>query len=198
MAKVRSKITRNEPESFASVTEKVGSSDTAPRLSLQLTDQGDRVDWERVRPRTVAQLRQVLADPDLPAKLGVAAPDLGSAPAGDVIDPNVVNMLYYALGSIGVGWAKAAGYPADQAATMQFTDDEKLALVGPTGKVLARYAGAMGRWQDEIMLTFLFTTIVTGKVSQLKKPATVTQIRAVPAVQDSGTGGTETENPLTS
>jgi hypothetical protein len=50
---------------------------------------------------------------------------------------------------------------------------EKAALVDPTAKVLSKYAGSLGRWQDEILLTTLFGTIMMGKLSQLRKPATV-------------------------
>ena len=142
---------------------------TGKRIGIQLDADG-RIAWDRLRASTREELKNMIADPRIAEELG-AAPRVSSS--GAAIDPSTVGMLYGALGSLMVGAAKAMGYPEDQALSMQFTKDERDALLIPTSKVLEKYAGSLGEWEDEIMLTFALGSIIAAKVSGLKKPATV-------------------------
>jgi hypothetical protein len=145
----------------------VADEPTGKRIGIQLDADG-RIAWDRLRASTRDELKNMIADPRL-------AEELGSAPRvnGDALDPSTVGMLYGALGSLMVGAAKAMGYPEDQALSMQFTADERDALLTPTSKVLQKYTGALGAWEDEIMLSFALGSILIAKVSALKKPAKV-------------------------
>ncbi len=163
-----------EPPATAPVTPIGDAEERIERLSVPLTKDGKRINWDRMRPATKEQFRSLLAgDPD-------AAP-LG-APAVEAIDPAVVGMIYGSIGMLMVSAARARGFTAEQASVLIFTDDEKKALVEPTAKVLAKYTGSLGKWQDEIMLVVTLGTVLTGKVSQLRKPATV--IALVPDAPD--------------
>jgi hypothetical protein len=139
------------------------------RLGIQLGPDG-RIEWDRLRDRTREELRIMLSDPRIAAELGATGV---SSAAPEMIDGATVGMLYGALGALMVGAAKAAGYPDDQALTLNFTAAEKAELLAPTAKVLSKYTGALGRWEDEIMLSFALGSVVFSKVSALKKPAQV-------------------------
>jgi len=140
------------------------SADRSERLSIPLTADGNAIDWERMRPGTRDKLKTLTGS----APAGVAGPE--------PVDPAVVGMIYGSLGMLMMSAARAKGYTAEQASVLVFTTEEKAALVEPTSKVLSKYTGALGRWQDEIMLTVMIGTVLTGKLSQLRKSATVIEM----------------------
>jgi hypothetical protein len=149
------------------------TSDDAPaaggRLSFQLDENG-QIAWDRLRDKTKSQLKQVLTDPRISSELGAEVP---LSPQGAPVDAATIGMLYGAIGALMVGVAKSAGYPQDEAASLLFTPDEKAMLLEPTSRVLVKYTPALGRWEDEIMLSFTLGSIVLAKVSALKKPGKV-------------------------
>lgn len=146
---------------------------TGKRLGIQVDADG-RIEWDRLRASTREELRVMFSDPRVASELGVAP--RAAASGGTTIDGATVGMLYGALGSLMVGAAKAFGYPDDQALTMQFTAEERDALLTPTSRVLEKYAGSLGEWEDEIMLTFALGSIITAKITGLKKPAKVIKL----------------------
>jgi hypothetical protein len=161
-------------------TDEGSAEELAPRLSVQLNADGT-IAWDRVQTKNRERLRVALGDPTIAAQLGVSPVHVAAAPSAEQMDPAVVNVLYLGIGSILVGVARAAGYPDDQAAGLQFTPSEVKNLEGPTAKVLAKYASALGKYEDEIMLGFVLTSVVGSKVAALKKPATITEFpREVP------------------
>lgn len=134
------------------------------RLSIPLTADGSAIDWERMRPGTRDKLKALTGDAG-----SVGAP-------GAAMDPAVVGMLYGSIGSLMVGIARAKGFTAEQANVLIFTAEEKAALQEPTARVLAKYAGSMGKYQDEIMLTVTLGMVLTGKLSALRKTAPVIEM----------------------
>jgi len=140
------------------------------RLSIALTPDGNAIDWERMRPATRDKLKTLT---------GMGATT--TAPA-EAIDPAVIGMLYGSIGSLMVAAARARGFTAEQSSVLIFTAEEKFALVEPTSKVLSKYTGSLGKWQDEILLAVTLGTVLTAKVSALRKPATV--IAMVPDAPD--------------
>ena len=151
------------------------TSPAAPRLSVQLTTDG-RIAWDRMRPQTQEQLRAALAGSPL------ASVTTSDAPAPDAFDPALCAVAYDALSTLMVGLARRSGYTEDQAVVMRFSDAEKDALGGPTSKVLNKYLPA-GKYQDELMLGVLLTTIIAGKLTMLRRSAQVIHM-APRAVQD--------------
>jgi hypothetical protein len=170
MAKRTGKRPPDDPPERAAETDEP----TGKRLGIQLGADG-KIEWDRLRLSTREELRTMLADPRIASELG-AAPLAAESGGGGDLDAATIGMLYGALGALMMGAAKMAGYPDDQASTLQFTADERAALLDPTNRVLSKYTGALGAWQDEIMLAFALGSIVTAKVTSLKKPAKVIKI----------------------
>jgi hypothetical protein len=112
----------------------------------------------------------------------------GDSATAAPMDPAIVGMLYGSLGSLMVSVARSKGYTAEQANVLIFTPEEKAALVDPTSKVLAKYSGALGKWQDEIALTVMLGMVLTGKLSALRKTAPVIEMvqRGDQAADDEG------------
>ncbi len=153
-----------------------GADDRVERLSIPLTADSSAIDWERMRPGTRDKLK---------ALTGAA---VGGVVASEAIDPSVVGMLYGSLGMLMVSAARAKGYTAEQASVLIFTEQEKAALVDPTSKVLSKYSGALGKWQDEIMLSVTLGTVLTAKLSALRKTAPVISMapKTEPQPEDMG------------
>lgn len=155
------------------------------RVTVQLTEEG-QIDWERMQAKTRAKLERAGVGPG-----GVqTAPQ--TAPAAPGLDPNVAGMLWGGIGSLLVGAASWMGYPKDEALKMQFTPDERAALVEPTNAVLAKYSVSLGEYEEEIMLALAVGTLTYSKFTAMKKPATVTPLREVkrpdPVAHPSDTG----------
>lgn len=164
-----------EPPATEPATVTADADERIERISLPLTKDGKRINWGRMRSGTKEQMRTLLTgDPD--------SPIVGAVVTAEAIDPAVVGMLYGSLGMLMVAAARARGFTAEQSSVLIFTDDEKKALTEPTAKVLAKYTGTLGKWQDEIMLIVTLGTVLTAKVSALRKPATV--IALVPDAPD--------------
>lgn len=140
------------------------------RLGLQLGPDG-KIEWDRLRASTREELRVALADPRVRTELGV---DMGPSPgAGGTVDSNTVGMLYGAIGGLLVAGAKAMGYTDESAAGLQFTPDERAALIDPTRAVLEKYSFTLGQYEEEIMLTFTLGSLLFAKAQGLKKRAKV-------------------------
>lgn len=135
----------------------------SPRLSVQLTDDGARIAWDRLRADSREKLRRVLADPEAVKQLGATMPA-----ATVTVDPMICGVLYDALSSIAVSLARASGYAVDRAAVLRFNDEEKAMLAAPTAAVFAKYSDALGAYQEEFTLAMLLFAILSGKVAVLR------------------------------
>ena len=168
-----------------------------PRLNFALTHDGQKIAVDALQPKVREKLVQVLSDPELPGKLGLARPpvDPGAAtatPGADTFGPELVGALYDALGPLCVAIAqRAGGYTEAQARLFLFNQDEKKALVPITDRLLDKYfPGGFGKYQDEIMLCVTLGTIVTKKMAAANAlPGTSAKIqdfpRAAPPMQES-------------
>jgi len=166
-------VVGSDPLPAASAAAPATEAEAVARLSIPLTADGGSIQWDRMRPRTKDQLRTLLASSDTAANLGAPVP---GADAGAAVDPAIVGMLYGSLGMLMVSAARAKGYTAEQANVLIFTPEEKAALQDPTAKVLSKYAGSMGKYQDEITLCVTLGMVLTGKLSNLRKAATVIEM----------------------
>lgn len=137
----------------------------AARLSVQLDDHGN-IAWDRMRPETQAKLRAALGTPG-PGTGTTAAP----AAQGGGFPPELCGVLYDSLSVLFVGLARRSGYTEAQAARMSFTPDERGQLVPPTVAVLNKYNTSLGKYQEEIVLGVLVTTILSGKLAALRADA---------------------------
>ena len=134
-----------------------------PRFSIVVRADG-RVDWASAHDGSREKLRAIVSDPDLPGQLGIAKPETG----GDVLAPELVGVIYDALSVLLAGIAQRSGYSVDQAAGLKFTSDEKETLAGPTAKVVNKYGSKFGPYQDELVLAFVLTTMLSGKLAILR------------------------------
>lgn len=159
----------------------------APRLSVQLDDQG-RIAWARMRPDTRDKLKAALTgDNVLPFTPGPAPATTARA---DSFPPQLAEVLYDSLSMFFVGLARRGGHTPEQASTLAFSAQEKGVLIPPTIAVLNKYNASLGQYQEEIILGTLLTTIITGKLALLRKPA---EILPFPA-HDTGAGGSQEGN----
>lgn len=160
----------------------------APRLSVQLDQEGS-IAWDRMRPETKEKLERAL-DKDGRARPGATA--ASSAPPAQTFPPALCETLYDSLSMLLTGLAQRGGYTREQAAVLAFTPQEKGALVPPTLKVLDKYNTSLGKYQEEIVLGVLLSTIISGKLALLKKQAQV--LRMAPPVVSTPQGESQAQN----
>lgn len=144
---------------------------SAPRLSLQLTEDGKRIAFDRMRPQTREQLRTVFNDSTFQKEFDLAPAQGGTADAS-IDSASLAGVLYGGLSTIMVGLAQRSGYTREQAAVLGFTGAEVEQLAPITGKVLDKYLPS-GKYQDELLLGLMLTTVISGKLALLKKSAAV-------------------------
>lgn len=104
--------------------------------------------WDALTPELQAQLRSLVG-------------------SSEVIPPEFCGKIYDALGKVLTFCAvKFKGVPADIASeALTFNEAEKKQLNPPTAKIVNKYAPAwLIKFQDEIALGLLFTTIVSVKM----------------------------------
>jgi hypothetical protein len=140
---------------------------TAPRFSVQLTPEG-RVAWDRIRAGTRDQLKALLSDPELSSRLGGVAVPGATGPAAEGFPPEVCGIIFDSLSMLMVGMARRAGYSADRAAGLAFSDSEKGKLTAPTVAVMNKYNVSLGKYEEEIMLGMTLVTILSGKLALLR------------------------------
>lgn len=161
-------------EGGSSETTKSGESEaskapsSAPRLSVTMDDQG-RIDWGRMRPETRDKLRDAIKSSYTPT----AEPGKATR---ESFPPAMAEVVYDSLSMFLMGLARRGGYTQEQAGVLAFSREEKGALIPPTLAVLNKYDTSLGKYQEEIVLGVLLTTIVSGKLALLKKSAQVIEM----------------------
>jgi len=146
-----------------------------PRLSLRLDPDGTLA-IDRISPRVLDSLKLALTDQAL-AKLGLARADAAAAAAAPQMDAAIAGVVYDALGMVYVALAQRAGYTADEAAIMRFTQAEKDALAPMTMVELNQLLGD-AKTSNRTLLLLSVGMMTTGKFAQLRQlraAATVTQ-----------------------
>lgn len=183
--------TENTPENDGEQPRPPEGEKIAPRLSVQLDEHGS-IAWDRMRPETRDKLRAALQSPGganvVPFERPAAGPAATSEPGAQSIPPELCEVLYDSLSALMMGLARRQGYTVEQVPVLAFTPQEKNALVPATVKVLDKYGASLGKYQEEIVLGTLLTTIITGKLSLLRKTAEVRPFPAAPPVSTSETG----------
>lgn len=164
------------------------STPLAVRLSVQLDEQG-RIAWARMRPETRAKLQDALKG-DTVVPFVPSGPVAVPGPSVETFPPALAEVLYDSLSMLLMGLARRGGYTQDEAAVLMFAPQEKQALVPPTLAVLNKYNASLGKYQEEIILGTLLTTIISGKIALLKKSG---EIRPFP-VSDTNAGSRQAEN----
>lgn len=158
------------------------ASAATPRLSVQLDDKGS-IAWDRMRPATRDQLKKALSDPSVAQQLGMASSDSITGTV-EGFDPSICGVLYDSLSTLMIGLARARGYTEQQANVLRFDTTEKQALIEPTARVMNKYAGSLGKYQDEIMLGVVLSTVISGKLAQLRKSAQVIHMHRTDAAPE--------------
>ncbi|HJR08444.1 MAG TPA: hypothetical protein VJ842_14375 [Pyrinomonadaceae bacterium] len=140
--------------------------DDIERLTIPMS--GGKPRWDRMRPETQSKLRAILSTGETTASAS------SSTPAS--FHPVVVHALYDMLGQLIVIAAKARGASEPALAVLAFTADEKARLTEPTQRVLAKYAGSLLRYEDELALAFTLLAIAQAKIAAFHHAATVAPI----------------------
>lgn len=172
----RPRVNRTSPESPSPAAQ------SGTRLSFALTEDG-KIDFSRMAPETREKVRKAVADPDLPAKLGM---DPMTGPASSAFGETTFAAVYDMAGKVLAGLAVKRGADPKAAAVLMFSDEEKAALAGPTAKVVNKYVGpSLGKYEDEIALALVLTMVMSAKMDALKKAVELTKAqRPAPVVVD--------------
>jgi len=139
-------------------------------------DEGERVesDDERAdvfgRPAS-SRPRKRRRDAGIARSVRVARPDVPAEPV--TVAPWVSDVIHEALSVLVVAGSRLAGMEPDRAILLRLTPAEKEMLREPTTSVLAKYAGAVGPYQEELALALALLAVYASKIEAL---------RAAPAV----------------
>ena len=163
-----------ESDASAAVSQEGAGAQLGSRLSVQLDGDG-RIAWDRMRADTKDKL--VAAAAGDATLTGNVLPFTPKA-ATEKFPPQLAEVLYDSLSVMMMGLAQRGGYSQDEAAVLAFQPNEKAALVPPTLAVLDKYNASLGQYQEEIVLGTLLVTIITGKLTLLRKRA---EIREFPS-----------------
>lgn len=187
MAKKRENEPENEVRQAESDMRPPEGEKVAPRLSVQLESDGS-IAWDRMRADTREKLTQAIGRSNV-VPFAPAATTAGAA-VSESIPPEICELLYDSASQLMIGLARRSGYSQDQAQILTFNSQEKHALVPVTVKIFDKYNANLGKFAEEIMLATLLTTIITGKLTLLRKSA---DVRAFPS-QTPPAGGSQGEN----
>lgn len=161
---------RSEPESTLSTD---SPESETQRVSFSVRADGT-IDADSLRSATREKLRKVFTDPALPSALGIAAPASAQSVEDAAVMQSIAGGLYDGLSALSIALARRAGYTIEQARVLVFTTEEKTALADPTARVIDKYFPDFGgRYRDEIMLAFLLTNIMGGKIMMLRAAGSV-------------------------
>jgi|SRR5208283_1210294 len=163
-----------------------------PKMQIPLKEDGS-IDLDSMRPSSVDKLKTAVSSTP-----GIAGSGFNPEVQGNMFPPQMVAMLY---GMIGVAsslvaqkWGKIDKGIADRCFT--YTPQEIEMLTGPTSRVLSKYATDwMIKYQDEIALLGLLTTITVGKVNAALMLMRTIHVTANPPETPEKTGDDEQVKP---
>lgn len=170
---------------------KAADHDLAPRLSFPLTRDKKRIAYRKLQDKTKDQLREVLADPDLAAELGVTpltagAPGAAPATAGpDRFPPELCGVIFDALSMITVAIAGKHLAP-ELAAQLAMTADDKAKLNGPTAAMIDKYApNGLNKYEIEVTFALAVGQVIAGKLAIVRGQAAAAPPAAAPDARSS-------------
>lgn len=167
--------TATAPADVAPERPKKEKGNLLPRLSLPMTGDKSKLAVEAMTDPVRDRLRQVLADPELRAKLQLPderAPAEAASELPATWDAGVTGLLADVAGKLLSWLAVQRGYPPQIAAVLEFTESEKTVLAEPTGAVLDKYfPGGLKRYGPEVVLLGAFAIVMKGKVAELNRMA---------------------------
>jgi len=156
-----------------------------------MTDDGSKIAIGRMRPATRDALRTAFTDPEFQNEFGLRPVAAGEPEADNGIDStSLAAILYTSCSTLMVGLAQRSGYTREQAGVLAFTPDEINALAPTTAKVLQKYLPT-GKYQDELMLGLMLTSVISGKLALLRKSAAVVTMVPRPAATDAASAASQ-------
>jgi len=168
------------------------------RISFNVTNEG-APDWERMLPKTRAQLTDLLKDKSVQKELGISetqAAQITEMGFGE----DEANALLDLLGNIdSVAASKIYGVPGEiTAKAFAFTPDHRKKINPPLTRVLNKWGPAIVKtWKDEIGLGIVFFAVLNAQVrfmhildEQRKKnlPATLEKVTPIKVEEKPATG----------
>lgn len=135
--------------------------DPVNRLAITLDAKG-RVQWDRMRESTKAQVRAILTDAETAMALGV------SAPIPTVAAP--IELALAATGAINqiltLAVARMTGAPRSiLESAMPFTAQESQSIAEPLARVMGKYMGTvLTKWADEAALALAVLAVAQAKI----------------------------------
>jgi hypothetical protein len=166
---------------FARAAETAG---VMPRLSVPITRDRKRFATESLQGKTAKQLREILiaslADPEFVAAMELpqgAGPVLVPAPAAappppaeDAIPSEACDLILEGISNAMIFVARRKGYTEAQAGVLAINQGRRAAYIPRMVKIANKWlpAGALGKYEDEILLVMAFAadTLATVKLMQ--------------------------------
>jgi hypothetical protein len=136
------------------------------RISFNVTPEGSP-DWERMLPKTRAQLTDLLKDKSVQKELGISesqAKEISELGFGD----DEANALLDLLSKIdSVAASKIYGVPMEVTVqAFEFTPDHRKKINPPLTRVLNKWGPAILKtWKDEIGLTMILFAVLNSQVT---------------------------------
>jgi hypothetical protein len=159
---------------------KAGAKDVAPATSSAppsgserksvawYEDANGKIDFDRMRDSSKAQLKKILSDPAIAAQFGVSK---SAVPQAQFVSDEMVGAFYSVLGSVESMIASKV-FKVDSslaARAFAFDEEKKKALTPLTIKVANKYAWDwLAKYGDEIMLASVFVSVTMSQVLLLK------------------------------
>lgn len=159
-----------------------------PRFSAPLSADRKKFSADVAQDKTKKQLRELIVnslnDPEFVAAMDLdtvtrlrasAEPAPGPAPVEDAIPADGCDLILEGIGRGMMFFATKKGYTESQASVLTISDARKKAYIPRLVKIANKWlpAGALGKYEDEIMLLMAFTadTVATVKLMNERREA---------------------------
>jgi hypothetical protein len=170
---------------FARAAETAG---VMPRLSVPITRDRKRFATESLQGKTAKQLREILiaslADPEFVAAMELpqgAGPVLVPAPAAapppppaeDAIPSEACDLILEGIQNAMIFVARRKGYTEQQAGVLAIDGTRRRAYIPRMVKIANKWlpAGALGKYEDEILLVMAFAADTLASVKLMQERA---------------------------
>jgi hypothetical protein len=150
-------------------------------IGWNLTADG-KIDFSGMRAKSKAKIRELISDPEVAREVGASAP--ANVPSNvNVIAPDSCKLLYVSLSKLQTMFLsrKMKVTPEFAKEYLEYSPEELDMLAVPTAKVINKRVPAwMVKFEDEIALCMMITTITASKIQLLNAAAKAHRLRVVP------------------
>lgn len=158
---------KSGPDSETPNTNSAPNAEQVSRLSVPFDADKGEIDFSSMRPSTVEKLKKAVAAPNARAALGLDGSGSAAPAADGALNALVVNVVYDALGSAAVIFAKTRGFQATHAEVLRYTAEEKAMFAPITIEVLEEYDLIKGKHAKLITLLAAVGAVTSKHIAEL-------------------------------